>query len=319
MSLQKFEQNRVHKLLQEPNKIGIADAALIEKLLTISPYFSAAHLLNSTIKKDLKIASLASIYSNGKTSKKFYEISLNNIAEEEELVFEEIEELDTTLFSNQGIEIETLRRGNLQNDIIASLDVDQVQQLDTYKNEHIETVVPDTESLLHNEDKQRISKYDDDQLPYTFLWWLAKTRATHKAIFQPYAAPKVVSHEEEPNPLQQQYVEHIFHLQTGVGINENLDNAVSENYAGKNSDVIEAFLEKDPQIKPPQHNKLDNENKARKSAEDQNDVVSETLANIYIEQMLYRKAIETYEKLVLKFPEKSRYFADLIRSLEKKL
>ena len=35
--------------------------------------------------------------------------------------------------------------------------------------------------------------------------------------------------------------------------------------------------------------------------------------------MLYDKAIETYEKLSLKFPEKSRYFADLIQSIEKKI
>ena len=303
------------------------DAELIQKLTEEAPYFSAAHLLNSSLKKETKSTTLASLYTNGKLSKRFYnlELSENGVIDEDldnQDVFNEIEELDTNQFPEQSIEIDALRKNNLHNDIISTLDFDKVEIIEEEEAlsvSTIETVVSDLETVVPEQiEEARVSKYDDDQLPYTFLWWLAKTRASHKAIFQPYASPKPANKEDQ-NPLQQQYVEHIFHLQTGVGIDETLQKEDFENTGGKNNDIIEAFLEKDPQIKPPQHNKLDSENKARKSAEDQNDVVSETLANIYIEQMLYRKAIETYEKLVLKFPEKSRYFADLIKSLEKKL
>jgi hypothetical protein len=47
-------------------------------------------------------------------------------------------------------------------------------------------------------------------------------------------------------------------------------------------------------------------------------LVTETLAIIYSDQMLYHKAISSYKKLMLKFPEKTRYFADKIEQLEKK-
>jgi hypothetical protein len=65
--------------------------------------------------------------------------------------------------------------------------------------------------------------------------------------------------------------------------------------------------------------KLDNENKAKRSSEDQDVMVTETLARIYSDQMLYHKAIATYKKLMLKFPEKKLYFAAQIEQLEKKI
>ena len=51
--------------------------------------------------------------------------------------------------------------------------------------------------------------------------------------------------------------------------------------------------------------------------EDGDDLMSETLANIYIRQKHYDKAIGIYEKLRLKYPEKNVYFARRISDLEK--
>ena len=45
--------------------------------------------------------------------------------------------------------------------------------------------------------------------------------------------------------------------------------------------------------------------------------LTETLARIYIKQKRYEKAVQIIQNLHLKYPEKSRYFADQIRFLEK--
>ena len=45
--------------------------------------------------------------------------------------------------------------------------------------------------------------------------------------------------------------------------------------------------------------------------------ITETLANIYIQQKIYDKAISAFTKLSLKYPEKNSYFADRIKKIEK--
>ncbi len=171
----------------------------------------------------------------------------------------------------------------------------------------------------------QVSRYNDDTMPYTFLWWLHKTRSEHAESYQPYVDFKLDTSREIKKKrgveLNQQIMENIFHLQSPLIELEKTGapNTVPFQIRRKEEEIIEKFIREEPQIHAPSPDKLDLENKARKSSEDPSDLVSETLASIYTEQMLYHKAIDTYHKLSLKFPEKRPYFADQISELQKKI
>ena len=175
-------------------------------------------------------------------------------------------------------------------------------------------------NIIPATEKHDVSKYDDDTMPYTFLWWLNKTRKEHAGIYQPFKLDTTQAiRQQGADELQQQYYENIFHLSSV----EELDRStafppVEFDLKTKEDRIIKRFIVEEPHISTPSADKLDNENKAKKSSEDQDEMVTETLARIYIDQMLYHKAINTYKKLMLKFPEKSRYFADQIEQLERK-
>lgn len=55
---------------------------------------------------------------------------------------------------------------------------------------------------------------------------------------------------------------------------------------------------------------------AQQSVEENNSLMTETLAKVYLEQGHYNKAITAYEILSLKYPQKSGLFADQIKAIK---
>ncbi|WP_159636995.1 hypothetical protein [Sphingobacterium composti Ten et al. 2007 non Yoo et al. 2007] len=204
---------------------------------------------------------------------------------------------------------------------------------DSFENKDIQEIVDAKEespAITALEEKDDVSLYNDDLMPYSFRWWLHKTRLEYADTYQPYAVsnlgivtakPTIDVTKIEDSILDQQIKENIIHFQDPE---EKLSEEVKKKPIvpvppKKGSDIIEKFIQKDPIIQPPSPENINNENMARQSAEDNYLLVTETLANIYIDQGLNQKAIEVFRKLILKYPEKKSYFATRIEELEKNI
>ncbi len=87
----------------------------------------------------------------------------------------------------------------------------------------------------------------------------------------------------------------------------------------KKNDLIERFIQSEPVIPKITSAPADNRDLSKENPYAQEELFSETLAKIYVKQQLYEKAISTYIKLSLKYPEKSVYFAERIEKIKENI
>lgn len=84
------------------------------------------------------------------------------------------------------------------------------------------------------------------------------------------------------------------------------------------ANLIDNFLQKNVKIsRPKKEDFFKPTDFAKQSLIENNELITPTLARIYIEQEHYKKAISAYEKLILRYPKKSSFFAQQIKLITK--
>jgi hypothetical protein len=136
--------------------------------------------------------------------------------------------------------------------------------------------------------------------PKSFMDWLRSIPKCYVSGFEEVKAPilEEISHPD-PGPIA-----------------ETTENFQETEAQLSDDELIEKFLLSDPKIVPSKAEFYSPIAQAKKSVMDHEDVVSETLAQIYLRQGNTRKARWCYEKLMLLHPEKSAFFAALLKEIE---
>jgi hypothetical protein len=95
-----------------------------------------------------------------------------------------------------------------------------------------------------------------------------------------------------------------------------IDEVKPENRDPDNHSLIRNFLEDDPGPIRADNPTVLKGDVSLASIREHDGFITDTLAKIYVKQGLYAKAIYAYEKLSLKYPEKSAYFAAQIEKIK---
>lgn len=109
------------------------------------------------------------------------------------------------------------------------------------------------------------------------------------------------------------------------------DDILAEEEKERKFELIDKFIQERPKITPAPILGRSPEGSLKKTEKDSltdlntphsqptDSLMTETLARVYLQQKNYKKAIQAYKILILKNPEKSGFFADQIRAIEKSI
>ncbi len=171
---------------------------------------------------------------------------------------------------------------------------------------------------LFSEDNDRNEKNSSEsKTNHSFSEWLKIVK--QQEVISNVEFNKQVDSPKQPHSAPANHTENEISI-----VNEDIKQTVSESkeeikepepVQDLKNELIDKFIQNEPRIQPQKGEFYSPSVAARKSVIFDEDLISETLADIFYKQKLFDKAIKAYEKLTLMFPEKSTLFAARIQKI----
>lgn len=157
----------------------------------------------------------------------------------------------------------------------------------------------------------------DDKLPDVSELKTVSENTINSEIEKPL---EPVKEEQEINIGEMSFATWVASLKQNGPVKQTEKQSIAEQKAPVSSngeELIERFIKEEPRIQVKKSGFFNPVNMAKKSVQESDEFITETLARIYAKQGNIPKAIRAYQKLSLKFPEKTAYFAALIEELKR--
>lgn len=119
-----------------------------------------------------------------------------------------------------------------------------------------------------------------------------------------------------PEPIDRTNEGPIKAAKTETNVENIVENEMIDEEKKKKAEIIDKFIETNPKISPIKQTAINPAVQLDSNKEDNSYLMTETLARVYLEQKKYTKAIQAYEILILKYPEKITFFADRISDIK---
>ena len=339
-----MKSSDILKYIESPELLNDADVLHFKKLIKEYPYFQIAHIL---LLKSLKNQSNDDFERQLSESSVFIsdrdllfnflnkEYKFDKKIDEKETHISEVNEIEEPLLSDNNEKDsnkkELLKNKNVKRKINNSFEGMGENISETISSQLEFSVVREKDKLEYPSEIYFIDEERDGKNNIITIDAdpdVEKISEKRKDILQ---IEEVKKKKKKPVKEVSKEVNEVFELIETEQINKNtsgdkqnmnghfdISDYADENTLSSKTDLITKFIQQNPRIEP---NEIKEENIdiSLESAKEDSHLLSETLVKVYIKQGLYEKAIKAYEKLSLKYPEKSIYFAGQIKELQNKI
>lgn len=309
-----MNKDQFHRYLLSPNQLNAESLVELNDLITEYPYFQAARMLYVKNLKNVQSIRFSKQLKNAAAyinNRKLLFGLLNDIRISSDGSFYPLK-YDLFLDEEPGEGENAFKKG----EILSLIDEGQ----DTVNSENSFELTPKYEKSLYVQELERFIPIAD--LDLLLIDYPIDDPDTLDFDFED-SLPEI---SDEPVSLGENQMDNSDF--SGVSsrdlveqfIHSDIDRSRGSDLRPKSSerqDLIDEFIRRNPRMPKPEESAQKNNNVLLNVLKDDDGLMTETLADIYMKQGYYYRAMQAYEKLSLKNPEKSIYFASQIQKIKK--